>query len=177
MWARPFQIENGCVSGSHKDKGKVPVVPKRMSKTFPWEDVTGPGAFSVFQSWHLEEGSNWIKGRVARSSQTMSSQRLFPPRKSELKGVQPVFHGIKQGEYSRDSGMHRHFQDTPWESVREGRSSSFVTWSLRLGFEGRALGRLSLDWIQGCSGDAGQRTRDHDTTARGEHGLFHILPV
>jgi len=30
----------------------------------------------------------------------MSSQRLFPPRKSELKGVQPVFHGIKQREYS-----------------------------------------------------------------------------
>lgn len=61
--------------------------------------------------------------------------------------------------------MHRHFQDAPWESVREGRSSSFVTWSLRLDFEGRALGRLSLDWIQGCSGNAGQRTRDHDTTA------------
>lgn len=73
--------------------------------------------------------------------------------------------------------MLQHFQDAHWESVREGRSSSFVTWSLRLGPKGRALGRLNLDWIQGCSGDAGQRTRDQETTARGEHGLFHILPV
>lgn len=60
-----------------------------------------------------------------------------------------------------DAGMHRHFQDALWESVREGRSSSFVTWSLCLGSEGKALGRLSLDWIQGCRGDAGQRTRQN----------------
>lgn len=62
------------------------------------------------------------------------------------------------------------FRTPLWESVREGRSSSFVTWSLCLGSEGKALGKAQLGLgIQGCRGDAGQRTRQE--TARVSTGF------